>query len=334
MVPLNNDLFIGFDGGGTKTIAILGDCYGNIISSATGASTNLKSRPQEKVKAVIHELLEQLLQLENTRIHQIKGVFVSTAGGDREEDRKRWEQWTLEYGLQPNRIIVENDAAGALTAGTKTKDGIVLIAGTGSIAYFVKDGMGKPVRSGGWGYLYGDEGSGYDIGNQALRMIVRSHDGRDDKKEAFTSYILEQVGLESPEQLITFIYEDPYPRKLIASIAEHVISLAKHGESNAKAIIQHAIDSLVELVVSIIRRERDGNAYPLVISGGLFHSAYFKEVFERSIRIKGCHIPIISPKYPPVVGSYIRALLQNGEIITDEVGHNIDNSWERALKNV
>lgn len=330
-MPLNKDLFIGFDGGGTKTICIMGDSRGNIIASATGGSTNLKSRPQEKVKEVIHSLLFQVLQFANTNVNQIKGVYVSTAGGDREEDRKRWKEWIREYGLKPDHLKIDNDAVGALASGTRTNNGIVLIAGTGSIAYFVTDGLEKPLRVGGWGYLFGDEGSGYDIGNQAIRMIIRSFDGRDHKKEAFTKYILEKLGLDRSDQLVTFIYEDPYPRQLIASVAKHVLFLAEQGEENAKEIVQNAINSLVELVFSIFQNDEESRAFPLVISGGLFHSTYFKEVFEHSMRIKGFNQQIILPQYPPVVGSYICALLQNGEIMTDEVEQNINNSWERAL---
>ncbi len=329
---LNNDFFIAFDGGGTKTICIIGDSKGTIIASATGTSTNIKSRPQDLVKEVIHELLGKVLLSENINVNQIKGVFVSTAGGDREEDRKRWKQWILEYGVNPKIINVENDAVGALTAGTKTNTGIVLIAGTGSICYLVKEGNSKPRRVGGWGYLLGDEGSGYDIGNQALKIILRSHDGRDGTKEALTEYILGQFGLDSPEQLITYIYENPYPRKLIASVAQYVITLAEQEEIHAREIIQQAIDKLVELVISIVREDIDSNTFPLVISGGLFYSIYFKEIFEQTMRINGLNQTVILPEYPPIVGSYIQALIQNGEIISDEVEQNINNSWERALK--
>jgi len=322
-------LYIGFDGGGTKTACIIGDSKGTIIAAAEGSSTNLKSRPPEKVREAIHHLLDELLQLKDIHRNQIKGVFVSTAGGDRDEDRKRWKQWIHEYGIKPDQLTVANDAVAALAAGTNTKNGIVLIAGTGSIAYSITNRMAKPSRIGGWGYLIGDEGSGFDIGNRALRMIMRSHDGRDAKREKLTGFILEQIGLESPEQLITFIYEDPYPRKLIASIAKHVVSLAEQGEPNAEAIIQHAIWELFELVAPIIRQESCN--YPLVLSGGLFHSSFFKKTFEKEMRMKGFTIPIIFPKYPPVVGSYISALIQCGEVITREVEHNINKTWNSAL---
>lgn len=327
-MPLNNEWYIAFDGGGTKTECLIGDSRGRILATAKGSSTNLKSRPPEKVKEEIYHLLDELFQLANIWKNQIKGVFVSTAGGDREEDRKRWEQWILAYGIKPNKLSIANDAVAALAAGSKAKNGIVLIAGTGSIAYSVNDGLEKPIRVGGWGYLLGDEGSGYDIGNKALRIILRSHDGRDDKHEKFSEYILEQIGLKNPEQLITFLYEDSYPRKLIASIARHVISLAEQREPTAKAVIQQAIDQLVELVVPLIRH--DDIHSPLVVSGGLFLSPYFKQTFEKSMQLKGFTLPIISPQYPPVVGAYMSALIQGGEMITDKVENNINQSWNRA----
>jgi N-acetylglucosamine kinase-like BadF-type ATPase len=333
-VLLNNELYIGFDGGGTKTVCVVGDSTGNILASAIGGSTNLKSRPPEKVKEVITDLIKQLKQSDDIRLNQVKGVFVSTAGGDREEDRIRWKQWLFDSGLKPDHLIVDNDAIGSLAAGTRTTSGIVLISGTGSIAYAVRAGLVKPIRVGGWGYLFGDEGSGFDIGSQALTMIMRAHDGRDTEKPLFTEYILGQFGLTCAEQLITFIYEDPYPRQLIASIARHVITLAEQGEQNSKIIIQNAVNSLVELVNSIIKNDAASKTSPIVLSGGLFQSAYFKEIFVYTMKKNGINANLILPKYPPVVGAYICALLQTGEKITDEIEQNIDQSWECALKNL
>ncbi|MBY0123334.1 BadF/BadG/BcrA/BcrD ATPase family protein [Bacillus sp. S/N-304-OC-R1] len=331
-MPLNDELFIGIDGGGTKTIGIIGDSKGTIIGSATGASTNIKSRPPEKVKEAIHDLLSELLEFKPSPLHEIKGIFVSTAGGDREEDQERWKQWIFDYGMCPENIFVENDAVGALAAGTKARDGMVLIAGTGSIAYFVRKGKSKPIRAGGWGYLLGDEGSGYDIGRLALQTILRAHDGREEKKEELTESILQEAGLERPEQIITYIYEDPYPRKLIASFAKHVISLAEQGEPNAKKITQEAIHQLIDLAASIIRHEKDNSGFPLVVSGGLFESHYFKKTFEHSMRERGYHSPIILPKYPPVIGSYISALLEVEAAISNEIEQNIEKSWQKVLK--
>lgn len=330
-MPLNNELFIGFDGGGTKTICVIGDEFGNIIASAIGASTNLKSRSPEYVKEVIHELISKVIIRAKTTENKIKGIYVSTAGGDREEDRKRWQEWILEFGLNPEQLVIANDAVGALAAGTKSKMGIVVIAGTGSICYSVENDNVKPIRVGGWGYLLGDEGSGYDIGIKALKTIVRVHDGRDQKNDAFTGYIIGKLGLDHAEQLVTYIYENEYPRKLIASVAKHVMSLAEQGEPRAVEIIEQAIDSLVEMVCSMADRDVKNKELSLVISGGLFHSAYFKRAFENKVRLKGFDQEIILPTYPPVVGSYICALLQNGVAITDEVEQNINKSWGKIL---
>lgn len=325
---LNRNLFIGFDGGGTKTVCVIGDSEGNLLALATGASTNLKSRPQESVKEVIFELLAKVIESQEVNKSEIKGVFISTAGGDREEDQQRWKQWVRDFGIKTTQIVVKNDAVGALAAGTMAKEGVVLIAGTGSIAYSVENGNAQPARVGGWGYLFGDEGSGYDIGNQALRIIARSHDGRDEKKERLSEYILERCNLQRPEQLITFVYEDPYPRKLIASIAKHVLALAERGEPIAERIISEAIHDLIELIIPIIPENK---VVPIILSGGLFHSLYYRTKFEQTLRKTGLDLPIILPNYPPVVGSYICALLDNKKVITSDVEQNITDSWERAL---
>lgn len=327
-MPLNNDLYLGVDGGGTKTVCVIGDVDGRIRAAAEGASTNLKSRPPEKVKEAIFDVLSRVLQWESGGLERIKSVHVSTAGGDREEDRQRWKQWLSEFGLKPEWLIVENDAVGALAAGTGSKNGTVLIAGTGSIAYSVRDELPKPIRVGGWGYLFGDEGSGYDIGCQALRAVARAHDGRGSSETKLTTAVLDRFGLTSSDQLITFIYEDRYPRKLVASLARGVIGLAEQGDLPAIEIVAQAVNSLTEMVLAIFQCDEKSRKLPLVVSGGLFHSAYFRDVFENNIRKTGFTEKIIVPKYPPVIGSYLCAHLQDGKNITNEVMMNINETWK------
>jgi N-acetylglucosamine kinase-like BadF-type ATPase len=327
-VPLNNDLYLGFDGGGTKTVCVLGDAQGRILASATGPSTNLKSRPPEQVKQTIIELLAQLPIEPNS----IKSVHVSTAGGDRPEDQSRWKKWILDYGLNMAQIVVENDAVGALAAGTCSKNGTVVIAGTGSIAYFIRDDLAKPIRVGGWGYLFGDEGSGYDIGSKALRKILRFHDGRETPNEGFTEYILASLGLTNPEQLITFIYENSYPRQVISSIAKHVLEVAEQGNPTAQGLIEDAAEALTQLVFSIYRSDAKSMEYPLVVSGGLFASDFFKKQFEMAMEGRGFEQNIIVPEYPPVIGSYLCALLQDGKALTEEIKQNIHQSWRETLR--
>jgi N-acetylglucosamine kinase-like BadF-type ATPase len=327
-VPLNNDLYLGFDGGGTKTVCVLGDGKGRILAAAAGPSTNLKSRPAEQVEQTIKDLLAQVLPEDVP----IKSVHVSTAGGDRPEDQSRWKNWLLDYGLNPAHIAVENDAVGALAAGTGSKTGTVLIAGTGSIAYSIRGDLAMPIRVGGWGYLFGDEGSGYEIGSKALQKIACFHDGREEEDKAFINHILAQLGLSSPAELITFIYENSYPRQVIALIAKFVLELAQRGNPTAKNLINDAANALTQLVFAIYRNDFKSAEYPLVVSGGLFESDFFKKQFETMMTIAGFEQTIIVAQYPPVIGSYICALLQDSKELTEEIEQNIRTTWEKKLR--
>lgn len=319
-MPLNKKYYIGIDGGGTKTEALLGDNKGNLLAFAVGGSTNLKSRSPENIRKCIHDIISTLLLESKLETTQIQGVFVSTAGGDREEDRSRWIQW-IDEKLKNIRIQVENDAVGALASGTFGKQGMVVIAGTGSIAYSFREERRKPIRVGGWGYLFGDEGSGYAIGEEALRLVAQAHDGRVKNITKLTGAILEQFSLNDPYQLITHIYENDYPRLKIASLAGKVIEVAEEGDKYAEKIIEQAINELSELVTTLYQKDEKSREFPLVLAGGLFKSVFFRNLFVKKLE-KITHT-IIVPEFSPVVGSYICSLAEAGVQIDDTVKKNI-----------
>ena len=229
--------YIGIDGGGTKTIGLLCNQDGVILAKSTAGSTNLKSRSEKDVRDAIHDVVNNLTM--DLKGGTLEGVFVSTAGGDREEDQERWIKWINEVLIGfAGKITVRNDAYGALASGTFEMEGSVLIAGTGSIAYSIDSG--KTQRVGGWGYLFGDEGSGYDIGQQALRTIAMMHDGRKERDDSFCNEVLSFLKLQHVPEMITAIYEDPYARMKIASVAQEVILLAERQNQTALGLIQKA----------------------------------------------------------------------------------------------
>ncbi|KHE66961.1 BadF/BadG/BcrA/BcrD ATPase family protein, partial [Halobacillus sp. BBL2006] len=145
----SNSYFIGIDGGGTKTEAFLCDQHGRMMERTLTGSTNLKSRSEKEV----YDSIKSMMARFTNSLHKdnIKGIYVSTAGGDRIEDRTRWKKWIAEvFPDFSGFIVVNNDAYGALASGTFSMEGNVLIAGTGSIAYSVIFGE-SPQRIGGWG---------------------------------------------------------------------------------------------------------------------------------------------------------------------------------------
>ena len=330
-MPLNKDIILAIDGGGTKTDLAAGDINGNIGFLVSGPSTNLKSRPAAKVKDDLFRMLDSLFRNMAVSSNDIAGVSVAAAGGDRPEDQAKWKEWFHQYGIRPKTMTVMNDCLAPLAAATKKREGLVLIAGTGSIAYYFKKN-GETIRAGGWGYLLGDEGSGYDIGNRALRRVLKEHDGRRYDGGALSLPVLEHFGLEHPMELITHIYEASYPREAIAGLGRVVIELASTGNKDALEIMMEAIRELEMLLSAIHAKDEESKNSSLVISGGLFQSAFFKQAFESSIKGTRAVQTIVHSDYSPVIGAYICALLELFGDIPDKVEKSMDVSWQTAKR--
>ncbi|ARI77713.1 N-acetylglucosamine kinase [Halobacillus mangrovi] len=314
--------YVGVDGGGSKTEALLCDHEGMIIQRMLTESTNLKSRSEQDVRSAIHKIFMQLTK--TLPIDSLKGIYVSTAGGDREEDRLRWKKWM--YEVLPDfkgRMDVRNDAYGALASGTYSLHGNVLIAGTGSIAYSVTQEEKNLKRVGGWGYLFGDEGSGYDIGRGALKLISAMHDGREKKDEAFIAKMLSDLDLTTIPEVITKIYENPYPRLKIASLARTVIILAEQQNPAALTLIYKSIDDLLGFV-KIIEKKNEF----LVLCGGLFQSEFFRISFKKQMEQREIRQKLCNPDISPAAGACICALITAGISITEEVKGKAKSSYQ------
>ncbi|WP_270180189.1 N-acetylglucosamine kinase [Alkalihalobacillus sp. CinArs1] len=309
---------IGIDGGGTKTEALLCNEDGTILAKSRSGSTNIKSRSEEEVCKEIQQVIEPLTC--NLVKSDVDVIYVSAAGGDRPEDQKRWKKWLLESLPEFNgTIMVTNDAYGALASGTYSMEGTVLIAGTGSIAYSITRGQ-PPVRAGGWGYLFGDDGSGYAIGRQALKVVSEMHDGIREKDERFIEGILSSLALNDVRDIITSIYEDTYPRLKIASLAAYVIKLGNKRNHTALFILEDACDSLRKLVEAV------HDAESIVLSGGLFQSDLFRKMFERNVQCNGLNHRLVVPDLSPASGACICAFLTKGAL-TQQMKKNLTSSY-------
>src|ERR671919_128842 len=176
---------LGIDAGGTKTVCYLADASGQIIGEGRGGGANLQAHGELEVEKVFHAVIDQAIGE-----HAIlpAAICLGVAGVDRAEDDRVVRAIVRRLGFKSHALVV-NDALVALIAGNGDEPGVVLISGTGSIAYGV-NAAGYAARSGGWGYVLGDEGSGYWIGRSALAAAVREADGRGPKTR-LTPLILE-----------------------------------------------------------------------------------------------------------------------------------------------
>ena len=252
---------VGVDAGGTHTsaVAALG---GNVIGAFDGPPANLRT-------AGVEDAADMILRAIRTALggHDAAAVHVGAAGAGDEELAKRL-QAALRAHLSGVKLSVSNDALIALRAAVPSGDGVVLVAGTGSMAYAVAGDA--DARSGGFGHLLGDEGSAYAIGAAALRIALRSHDGRS-PRTALTDALERSLAASDPQALLSAVAAEGRPVTRIASLASLVVRFADSGDRDAAKIVQSAALELFELVRSAASRagllQRE---FPIAFAGGLF----------------------------------------------------------------
>ena len=256
---------LGIDAGGTKTVCLLADDRGQVIAEARGGGANLQSAGELEVEKVLHHVMEEAL---GERDILPAAICLGIAGVDRPEDGNAVRGIMRRIGFKTPTLVV-NDALVALVAGAGDEPGVVLVAGTGSIAYG-KDGAGRAARAGGWGYLLGDEGGGFWIGRAALSAVVRQFDGRG-PATLLTDMVLSHMRLASPTQLIHEIYYRDLHRQAIAGLAALVQRAADEGDAVAGQILARAGTELAAAAASVITRlDMRGDVFPTVLAGGIF----------------------------------------------------------------
>jgi glucosamine kinase len=254
---------LGIDAGGTKTVGLLADERGEVLAEARGAGANLQSQGELGVEKVLYGIFEEL------SLHPASALCLGIAGVDRASDE------ALVHGIlkrlgRGGAARVVNDAVIALAAGAPERFGIVILAGTGSIAYGL-DRRGGVARAGGYGHLLADEGSGFWLGRQALRAAVRSEDGRGPRTR-LGELVFHELGVVSVAELVPLAYERGLPPPRLASLALLVRDAAEAGDVAARALVERAAHELALAARSVAARLRFDGPYPVVLAGGLFQA--------------------------------------------------------------
>jgi N-acetylglucosamine kinase len=256
---------LGIDAGGTKTVCLLADETGRICAEARGGGANLQSAGELEVEKVLYHVMETALDGYDIRP---SAICLGIAGVDRPADAEAVRGIMHRIGFKTQTLVV-NDALVALVAGAGDAPGVVVVAGTGSIAYG-RNGSGQAARAGGWGYLLGDEGGGFWIGRAALSAVVRQFDGRGPSTQ-LTAMVLEHMQLRSPGELIREIYYRDLHRHAISGLAALVQKATDAGDAIAAQILSRAGGELAGAAASVITRlGMRGDSFPTVLAGGIF----------------------------------------------------------------
>ncbi len=257
---------IGIDAGGTKTVCQLADRDGRVLAESRGPGANLQHAGEVEAERVLHQVIADV----SSRVAEPPTVVcLGMAGVDREADQATAR--AILFRVAPHsRMVVVNDALIALEAGLPGAPGVVIIAGTGSIAYG-RNREGRAARAGGWGYLLGDEGSGYWLGRQALRAVVRSADGRGPHTQ-LTARVLAHFGVARSQDLVREIYRGTFEPATVAAIAPQVEAAAAEGDETALYLIDTGARELGLAALSVCHMLRLSHG-PVILAGGMFKAA-------------------------------------------------------------
>lgn len=256
---------LGIDAGGTKTRALFADAAGRVLGSALGGGANLRTHGELEVEKVLHQVIEEA-SADAAALPD--AVALGIAGSDRPADEAVLRGILRRIGFR-ERVVITNDARIAFVAGSADRVGLALVCGTGSIAWG-RNRAGEIARSGGWGWHLGDEGSGFWIGERAIREVLRAVDGRG-PATSLDRALSEHFEIARPEQILYAIYDREFPRTRVAKFASRVEEAALAGDAVAAAILSDASAELVRAAVSVRDRLRLEEAtYDVVLSGGTF----------------------------------------------------------------
>ena len=303
------EYLIGIDGGGTNSRLLACDLEGKVIGRSDGSSTNIESNSLQTVGQNLQKLLTDFFETHNQPAEKCLAIGFGTAGVDTEESLKTVQKIVDNLHL-PCPIYVFNDAEIALAAQTRGKPGILLISGTGSIGYGLND-QGEEKRVGGYGYLVGDEGSGYWLGNKAIKAALRSFDGTQNKT-MLLPMLLKTLKIHHAEELVDFVYQAN--KNEIAALSFLVEEARAAGDSTAMHIMEKAAKHLSNMAIALAEKlSMEEEQAPLVMAGGVLLNTPW--LMERTYALVKKHCPnmMLTPleKEAVIGGIYIAAKMQH-----------------------
>jgi N-acetylglucosamine kinase-like BadF-type ATPase len=256
------DVFLGVDGGGTRTRAVLVDAAGVCWGEGEAGTSNYRAAGLPRALAHLRQAVERAAAQAGVTL-PCAGAMIGLAGVDGTEDRAR----LLPYLVPLARAIALTNDAELVLSALPDGVGVALIAGTGSIA-IGRDTRGTIARAGGWGHLLGDEGSGFALGREALRAALRAGDGRGEPT-LLRELIAREWGTVEADGLLAHAYGTP-GKAHIARLAPLVFTAARAGDPLARGLVRSAATELAQAVLAVGAALDFGEQpLPLALGGGL-----------------------------------------------------------------
>ena len=271
-------LFAGIDGGGTKTAVVVVDGSGQEIARTVSTTSNAAVVGHEQAAAVLREVMAEAARRAGVEL-PFAAAWFGLSGSDRPEDhaylRPRLENVAAE-------VTMTNDAELAL-AGLPDRVGVAIVAGTGSIS-LGRNGAGEKARAGGWGHIFSDEGSGWELTRQMLRAFAAERDGRG-PHSSLTDRLMAHWQIEDPFSIINRVYDPATTKGDLAGMSRMVIEEAAKGDAVSIRILDDAAADLASLGSAVAHRLALGPEIAIALVGGLLvHVEAYRERVLHDLR--------------------------------------------------
>jgi N-acetylglucosamine kinase-like BadF-type ATPase len=301
-------LFLGVDGGQSGTTALMGDETGRILGQGSAGPCNhaAAGEGREKLERAVRQSVGEACRKAGLDPDTVRFAVACFGMSGGPEDKGV----ILAAILRADTLVVTTDAVTALAGATESGQGIVTIAGTGSIA-FGRNDAGKTARAGGWGYVFGDEGGAFDIARHAARAALRVDEGWGPPTSLRDAFV-EATGSASANEMLHRFYSDEWPRSRVATLAPLVDHAAAGGDGVALQILNGAAIQLASLAASVRGQLwKAGEPVDVAYVGGVFQSDLVREKFRLLVEMEdGCRCG--EPLHGPERGALLEAYRQAG----------------------
>jgi len=275
------------DGGQSSTLALIGDGEGRVLGRGIAGPCN-------HMGALASSINEACQQAGLTNAPEFASACLGFSGGPHDKEASTREI------VRALKFTIVNDALIALTGALDGEPGAITIAGTGSIAY-ARNGAGKTARSGGWGYLFGDDGGAFDITRRALRAALR-YEEQWGPPTALQGMLLSACNAKTVNELMHRFYTTEFSRPAIAGLAGLVDEAANAGDAEATRILREAAEALATLANAVCLQLFGKEDRPVAYVGGVFQSRLLLKHFSQAVENR-----VVTPRFGPAAGALIEA---------------------------
>lgn len=298
-------LYLGIDGGQSGTVAVIGDATGRVLGHGEAGPCNHVGAPERRGKffSAVGESVQAAAR--SAGVDPVfEAVCAGFSGGASDKDALTREL------IRAQRYLITHDAHIALVGATGGQPGVVVIAGTGSIAYG-RNAAKLTARAGGWGYVFGDEGGAFDIVRQAMRAALRREEGWG-APTTLQAALLDATGAASVNELLHWCYTPEWPRERVAALAPLVDRSARAGDPAAIGILDGAAQELVTIAAAVRRQLfTPEEALSVHYIGGVFTSEVLQTRFRMLAELDDM-TRVLPPSHSPAHGALLEAIALAG----------------------